>query len=75
MHAKLTRDRKKLFTLKMSQMISRLEKQNRLMFLKLTSNCSAGTLSNIDEIENLPYTRDDSPRDTWTDYSSDMQSI
>lgn len=75
MHAKLTRDRKKLFTLKMSQMISRLEKQNKLMFLKLTSNCDTSSLGSVDEIENWPYTRDDSPRDTWTDYSSDMQSI
>ena len=42
MHAKLTRDRKKLFTSRMQQMISSLERQNGMMKNRLKSLASSG---------------------------------
>lgn len=44
MHAKLTRDRKKLFTSRMQQMISSLERQNGMMKNRLKSLASVGEI-------------------------------
>lgn len=84
MHAKLTRDRKKLFTTKISQMISKLEKQNKLMYQKLVTSqshhsvsgryYSSGTDDSSENGANSSYSRDDSPRDVWSD-SNDNQSL
>lgn len=45
MHAKLTRDRKKLFTAKVCEMIELLERNNRIMLQKL---CASSAESPID---------------------------
>ena len=44
MHAKLTRDRKKLFTSRMQQMISSLERQNGMMKNRLKSLATVGEI-------------------------------
>lgn len=44
-HAKLTRDRKKLFTARMQQLISTLEKQNHLMRYRLARSHQLGDMT------------------------------
>ena len=51
MHAKLTRDRKKIFTSRMQQMISILERQNniiRYQLMRTNENLLSGSFDNVD---------------------------
>jgi DNA-binding protein H-NS len=79
MHAKLTRDRKKLFTAKISETISELEAHNKLMRDKLINIQTAPTNqlpSPKDIASSYLYSRDNSPREIWTEINHDyLQSV
>ena len=49
MHAKLTRDRKKLFTSRMQQLINSLERQNAAMRARLQAMAQTNRKESIDD--------------------------
>mmetsp|Transcript_12173 Transcript_12173/g.11008 ORF Transcript_12173/g.11008 Transcript_12173/m.11008 type:complete len:336 (-) Transcript_12173:223-1230(-) len=62
MHAKLTRDRKKLFTSRLQQLVNSLERQNTIMKMKLQNSGKEDRINSKPPTNNIPKVEPERPQ-------------